>query len=61
MTRWRPDSEPPALEQITAYLLEKGLAKFKLPEKLLILPELPRNPMNKVQRDELEKMVIDHG
>jgi acyl-CoA synthetase (AMP-forming)/AMP-acid ligase II len=57
----RPDAEMPTLEQITAHLLEKGLAKFKLPEKILILPQLPRNPMNKVQRDQLEKMVIDHG
>jgi acyl-CoA synthetase (AMP-forming)/AMP-acid ligase II len=57
----RPDSEPPTLEQITAYLLEQGLAKFKLPERILVLPQLPRNPMNKVQRDQLEKMVIDHG
>jgi acyl-CoA synthetase (AMP-forming)/AMP-acid ligase II len=55
----RPGSEAPTLEQINVHLLEKGLAKFKLPERLLLLEGLPRNPMNKVQRNELEQMVID--
>ncbi|MGD8358525.1 MAG: class I adenylate-forming enzyme family protein, partial [Lysobacterales bacterium] len=52
-----PGAEPPELEAINAYLLEKGLAKFKLPERLLVLDALPRNPVGKVQRHELEKKV----
>jgi acyl-CoA synthetase (AMP-forming)/AMP-acid ligase II len=52
-----PDGEPPELERINAFLLEKGLAKFKLPERLMALESLPRNPMNKVMRSELEQMV----
>ncbi len=51
----------PELEQINAFLLEKGLARFKLPEKMLVLERLPRNPMNKVMRSELEQMVKQHG
>jgi acyl-CoA synthetase (AMP-forming)/AMP-acid ligase II len=54
-------SKPPSLEQINAYLLEKGLAKFKLPEKMILIEELPRNPMNKVLRNELEQRVMSHG
>ena len=56
-----PESGTPELEQINAFLLEKGLARFKLPEKILVLDRLPRNPMNKVMRSELEQMVKDHG
>lgn len=54
-------SEPPSLEQINTYLLERGLAKFKLPEKLMLIDALPRNPMNKVLRNELEEMVKENG
>jgi acyl-CoA synthetase (AMP-forming)/AMP-acid ligase II len=54
-------SEAPSLEQINAYLLERGLAKFKLPEKLMLVDVLPRNPMNKVLRNELEEMVKKNG
>jgi len=57
----QPDSEPPSLEEINAFLLDKGLAKFKLPEKLLLLDALPRNPLDKVQRNELEKLVRKNG
>jgi acyl-CoA synthetase (AMP-forming)/AMP-acid ligase II len=54
-------SEAPGLQQIAGFLLDKGLAKFKLPEKLLILDALPRNPVGKVQRHELEQQVKEHG
>jgi non-ribosomal peptide synthetase component E (peptide arylation enzyme) len=57
----RPDTSPPSLEQITAFLLEKGLAKFKLPERLIVIEALPRNPVGKVQRHLLEQRVKNHG
>jgi acyl-CoA synthetase (AMP-forming)/AMP-acid ligase II len=56
----KPGSAAPSLEQINAYLLEKGLAKFKLPEKMLVLDVLPRNPLGKVQRNLLEERVKEH-
>ena len=49
------------LDRINDFLLEKGLAKFKLPERMLVLQSLPRNPMNKVMRSELEQMVKEDG
>lgn len=52
-----PDADPPELEHINAFLQAEGLARFKLPEKILILDRLPRNPMNKVMRSELEQLV----
>lgn len=47
----------PQLEEINAFLLDKGVARFKLPERLLVLEKLPRNPLGKIQRHELEQRV----
>ena len=41
------------LEDIVAFLKEKGVAVFKLPEVLHVFPELPRNALEKVLRHEL--------
>lgn len=51
-----PES-PPSLEMLCAYLTERGVARFKHPERLEILTALPRNPMGKVVRGELQKTV----
>ena len=42
-----------ALEEVVAYLKDKGVAVFKLPELLHVFPELPRNALDKVLRHEL--------
>jgi acyl-CoA synthetase (AMP-forming)/AMP-acid ligase II len=57
----RPGQDPPGLEELTAYLGDKGLAIFKLPERMVVLESLPRNPVGKVQRHILEQWVKDHG
>ena len=41
------------LDDIVAFLKEKDVAVFKLPELLHVFPELPRNPLEKVLRHEL--------
>ena len=45
------------LEDLNNLLLEKGLAKFKLPERLEVIDALPRNPLGKVQRFALEELI----
>lgn len=50
-------SEAPSLEILREYLREKGLARFKLPERLEIFEALPRNPLGKVVRPDLRKLV----
>jgi len=45
------------LDDLTAYFADRKVAKFKWPEKLLIMDALPRNAMNKVVRPELEKLI----
>ena len=49
----------PTLEDITAYLEERDVAIYKRPERLVTLDKLPRNPMNKVMRNELREMVCE--
>jgi len=51
--------DEPTLSMITDYLLGKGIAKFKLPEKRLVLDSLPRNPVGKVQRHMLEQRLLE--
>lgn len=51
------DAEAPTLEALQAYLLEQGFAKFKLPERLQVLEQLPRNPLGKVQRFSLQESI----
>lgn len=44
------DAAAPTLEQLQAYLLDRGFARFKLPERIELMAQLPRNPLGKVQR-----------
>ena len=48
------DEPTPSLQVLCDYLLERGLAKFKLPERIHYVSALPRNPMGKVVRTELQ-------
>ncbi len=47
------DKTVPSLKDICEFLSAKGLAKFKLPERLHVVAALPRNPLGKVLRHEL--------
>ncbi len=51
--------EKPRLEEINEFLLARGLAKFKLPERLEFFDALPRNPLGKVQRFVLQDAVAE--
>ena len=53
----QPRQEAPSLEAVCDYLLQRGIAKFKLPERIVVMPALPRNPMNKVVRSALQDAV----
>ncbi|HKQ28899.1 MAG TPA: class I adenylate-forming enzyme family protein [Burkholderiales bacterium] len=49
----KPGAVQPTLEELVQYLLEKKIAKNKLPEKLVVLPELPLTPTRKVIKGRL--------
>lgn len=51
------DESAPSLQNLCDYLLERGLAKFKLPERIHYVSELPRNPMGKVVRSALQALL----
>ncbi len=44
----------PSLEELQQFLLNQGFAKFKLPERIELMAQLPRNPLGKVQRFSLQ-------
>lgn len=54
-------AEVPTLKALCDWLLERGIAKFKLPERLEVFDTLPRNPMGKVVRSQLEQQVQERG
>ena len=53
-----PGAKPPREAEIIAALAER-LAKFKLPKRVFVVADLPRNAMGKVQKAELRKAHIE--
>lgn len=49
----------PTVEDVASFLAARDVAIYKRPEKLVIVDKLPRNPMNKVMRNELRVTVFD--
>jgi acyl-CoA synthetase (AMP-forming)/AMP-acid ligase II len=49
----RDPAAPPTLEQLVDRLRAAGVARFKWPERLEVVSELPRNPIGKVLKREL--------
>lgn len=49
--------EDVTLEEITTFLLDQGLAKVKLPERLEVVDELPTTATGKIQKHVLREMI----
>ncbi|WP_312470287.1 class I adenylate-forming enzyme family protein [Neobacillus sp.] len=45
------------LEEIVEFLKEKKIASYKLPERLVLLKQLPRNPVGKIMKNHLRETV----
>ncbi|QIB65292.1 class I adenylate-forming enzyme family protein [Kineobactrum salinum] len=54
-------SAAPDLAALCDWLQSKGIARFKLPERLEVFTALPRNPVGKVVRGELQQQVSQRG
>ena len=52
------DTEP-SLKAMLDYLEEQGIAKYKLPEFLVVIPEFPMTPTGKVQKFALRDAVVE--
>ena len=51
------EGEKVELGDLTSFMKEKGIAVYKLPEKLEIIDEIPRNPVGKVLKNILREHV----
>jgi len=49
------------LADLTAFLAEKGIARFKLPERLEIWQELPMSPSGKIQKFMIRQRLAEQG
>ena len=49
----KPGAAEPTLEELVSYLLEKRIAKNKLPERLVVIPEMPLTPTRKIIKGKL--------
>jgi non-ribosomal peptide synthetase component E (peptide arylation enzyme) len=52
----RPEATEPTLEEVRAFLAQRGLAKNKLPDELRVITAMPTNPVGKVMRRELRTL-----
>jgi non-ribosomal peptide synthetase component E (peptide arylation enzyme) len=50
----RPGAAEPKLAELCAYLLGKGIAKLKLPERLVVVAEMPLTPTRKIIKGKLK-------
>ncbi|MEA3191671.1 MAG: hypothetical protein QOD26_4 [Betaproteobacteria bacterium] len=50
----RKAEEPVRLEELTQYLLDKKIAKNKLPERLVIVSDMPLTPTRKIMKGKLK-------
>ena len=53
----RTGAPAPTVESLQDFLLDQGFARFKLPERIEVFAQLPRNPLGKVQRFVLQDIV----
>jgi cyclohexanecarboxylate-CoA ligase len=50
-----PNPKPPTLEELCRGLLEQGLSRRFLPERLEVVPELPKTASGKIRKVELRE------
>ena len=50
----RPGAAAPTLDELAGYLLGKGIAKLKLPERIEIIAEMPMTPTRKIIKSRLK-------
>jgi malonyl-CoA/methylmalonyl-CoA synthetase len=55
-----PSGEPPAMEELRGWAKER-LATYKVPSRMLVVPELPRNALGKVVKPDVRKLIERSG
>jgi cyclohexanecarboxylate-CoA ligase len=54
-----PGDVPPTLDDLAGYLVERGVARQKIPERLEVVSELPKTLSGKVQKFRLREIIRD--
>jgi cyclohexanecarboxylate-CoA ligase len=55
----RDAGAPPTLDELCAYLLQRGLPKQNLPEKLVLTTSIPRTELGKFHRVEVQRRLVE--
>ncbi|MFC5746327.1 class I adenylate-forming enzyme family protein [Actinomadura rugatobispora] len=55
----RPGGPEVTLAGLSRHCLAEGLARFKTPERLVVVDRLPRNPMGKILKNELRAAALE--
>ena len=50
----RPGCDAPSLDELVSYLVAKEIAKNKLPERLVVIAEMPLTPTRKIMKGRLQ-------
>ena len=55
----KPGHQAPTVAELASFLHNRGLAKFKLPERIEVLDQFPVTRVGKVAKDALRKMIAN--
>ena len=58
---WRPISARPSSTDLRELLLSEGLAKFKIPEQIVIWDALPKNDAGKILKHQIRATLTEVG
>ncbi|MFD9425543.1 MULTISPECIES: (2,3-dihydroxybenzoyl)adenylate synthase [unclassified Streptomyces] len=56
-----PDGAPPALGELKAFLTRRGVADFKLPERLVLVDAFPLTGLGKIDKKKLRTRAVESG
>ena len=52
-----PANAPVSLEALHRFLMERGVAPYRFPDKLLVVRDIPRDTQGKILRDEILRSI----
>src|SRR5690606_23031745 len=55
----RPGAAPPGVKALAAFLSDKGLAKYKCPERIEVIASFPETRVGKLDKPALKRMIAE--
>lgn len=53
------EANKPDLKSLTDFMSDKGIAVYKLPERVEYIDAIPRNPVEKILKPQLRKDIVN--